>query len=667
MLSTLPVIQPQVVQRTPSIHKYRPEIDGLRTVAVFLVVIFHAWPKWLPSGFIGVDIFFVISGFLITSIIIDDLERGSFSIWTFYSRRARRIFPALLLVMSATLLAGWYVLMPGEFAQLGKHVASGTAFVSNFTSWQESGYFDSESATKPLLHLWSLGVEEQFYFAWPLMVWLGFRMRQYFLRAAVLVFVLSFGYCVYATFHSPTEAYFSPITRFWELMVGGVCAYLTQYHAQMTARWHGVMSLCGVALLTAGVLFMTEQTPFPGWWALAPVFGSAMLILSGPNAWVNRRLLSQPWVVALGQFSYPFYLWHWPLLSFAYILYGERPPPSMKVVLVVGALALAVLTYRLIELPVKQIVSRRKLITSVCLLMAIVGVVGLCAATGRLPQRMQNNGGARYLDALNDSHFPTDAMKSHRHGVATFQRIDGTGVGTTVFVGDSVVEQYGAYASNFLKLHPGSRRSVIFATQGGCPPIIRAVRLPRVKFFKCTATVEAAHALGLSEGIDTVVVGGAWYGYFNAVHTDIEMGGHTFPAQEAQSLAYESIKLSLQAFAKAGKRVFLILPPPAGDELDPRSMFEGSRFSEIRPKANPAQFDAQAFNQKHAVARARLLAMARAAGAIVIDPLDTLCPSGLCPVVDAAGEPIYTDTVHMRPGFSLKAAAYLAPTLLSNL
>jgi peptidoglycan/LPS O-acetylase OafA/YrhL len=645
-------------------HAYRPDIDGLRAVAVLMVVLFHAWPKWLPSGFIGVDIFFVISGFLITSIIIDDLERQRFSILHFYSRRVRRIFPALLLVMGATLLFGWAVLMRTEFEQLGKHIASGAGFVSNLTLWSEAGYFDADSHTKPLLHLWSLGVEEQFYIAWPLMMWLAYRSRARFLAGALVVFALSFSYCLYATFHSPTEGYFSPLTRFWELMAGGICAHLQRRHGARLAGVAPLLSPIGAVLLLVAAASITEQSPFPGWWALAPVLGTALLILAGAQGWLNRRVLSHRLAVGIGLVSYPFYLWHWPLLSFGYLVHGEKPPAALKAALVAAALVLAVLTYRLLELPGKRITRRRPLITALCVLMALLGVLGAAGLTGQLAPRLRDSGADRYLNALNDVAFPTPAMQPFAHAGARFQRIAGSGAGVTVFLGDSVMEQYGAYVSHALKARPDGRAAVVFATQGGCPPIKDAVRLPRLKFPSCARTVEAAHALARAPEVDTVVVGASWYGYFSAGYDGVEIGGRRFPALEAHELAYRSLAASLQGFADLGKRVFLVMPPPAGDAFDPRSMIEGSRFGQIRAKASLPPFDAAQYLERNAQARARLLAIARASGAVVIDPVTALCPDLRCPVVDADGEPVYTDTVHMRPGFSLRGAAYLAPTLL---
>jgi peptidoglycan/LPS O-acetylase OafA/YrhL len=209
--------------------KYRPDIDGLRAIAILSVVSFHAFPLLVNGGFIGVDIFFVISGFLISTIIIGSLEGGGFSFAEFYVRRINRIFPALILVMIACLLFGWFALVAAEYKQLGKQIAGGAGFVANFLFLNESGYFDGAADTKPLLHLWSLGVEEQFYILWPVLMWFAWKKRLDLLSIALVVGVISFALNVYVVRNDPSTAFYSPQTRFWELMAGSILAYVLEH------------------------------------------------------------------------------------------------------------------------------------------------------------------------------------------------------------------------------------------------------------------------------------------------------------------------------------------------------------------------------------------------------------------------------------------------------
>ena len=384
----------------PQLHPtYRSDIDGLRALAVLSVVFFHAFPEILPGGFTGVDVFFVISGFLISTILYSNLEAGRFSILDFYGRRIRRIFPALILVLASCYALGWFVLLPDEFAQLGKHMAGGAGFVQNFILWGESGYFDNSAETKPLLHLWSLGIEEQFYIVWPILLWLGYRLRLNLLSITVLIAIISFALNIRGinVTKDLTATFYSPQTRFWELLIGGTAAYLTLYPSikfkhrisrvlkSVHSAWIAIIwdsqkqiekqvlasaftateartkyfsganlcSIAGLLLLIAGMILINKHRAFPGWWALMPTIGAVLLIIAGPLAVINRTLLSNKLMVALGLISYPLYLWHWAILSFLRIMQGEVPLWWLRVLAVLLAVGLSILTYKFIEKPIR--------------------------------------------------------------------------------------------------------------------------------------------------------------------------------------------------------------------------------------------------------------------------------------------------------------------------
>lgn len=353
---------------------YRPDIDGLRAVAVLAVVVFHAFPGRLPGGFTGVDIFFVISGFLISGIITRELEKGTFSLLSFYRRRVRRIFPALLLVMMASLLWGWFYLLPDEYMQLGKHTAAAGVFGSNIVLWRESGYFDAAAETKPLLHLWSLAVEEQFYLVWPVLLVLAFRWNLNRLTLMVGVVLASLVLCVVRTPGHPTGSFYLPVTRFWEIGAGALlahvqtkglwqkmCAGLSRMiweelpsHARYRPWLEHTGAGAGLVLVGLGFVLLSRNQAFPGWRALVPVLGAVLVIGSGPGAWVNRVLLSNRWAVALGKISYPLYLWHWPLLVFAHLWSDEgRASRSERIAVVALSFVLAWLTTAFLEHPIR--------------------------------------------------------------------------------------------------------------------------------------------------------------------------------------------------------------------------------------------------------------------------------------------------------------------------
>jgi peptidoglycan/LPS O-acetylase OafA/YrhL len=365
---------------------YRPDIDGLRAIAVLLVVIHHAFPQSLPGGFIGVDLFFVISGFLISTIIFQNLEQGSFSFLDFYKRRVKRIFPALCLVLIASFVCGWFLLLPADYKQLGKHMAAGAAFVSNFAFWNESGYFESGSKLKPLLHLWSLGIEEQYYIFWPLMVWFLWKRNVNLLKICVVLFAISFAINIVTSKGNAVAAFYSPASRFWELLIGSVLAY-TSLHAPKTAtttlaaksdRFNHWTSWAGVLLLGIGVYFINPERRFPGFWALFPTVAAFLLIKSGPQAWFNQKILSNKLLVWVGLISFPLYLWHWPLLVFAEIHTGKLNTTA-KLGLIALSIALSWLTYRLVERPIRfgQFgKNRQKSSIVLCAILLIIAILG---------------------------------------------------------------------------------------------------------------------------------------------------------------------------------------------------------------------------------------------------------------------------------------------------
>ena len=204
--------------------KYRPDIDGLRALAIISVVLFHTFPSVIRGGFVGVDIFFVISGFLISTIIVENLGAGTFSFREFYIRRIRRIFPSLIIILITTYLIGWFFLLADEYKQLGKHIAGGATFVSNVVLWKNSGYFDSAAEMKPLLHLWSLAIEEQFYIIWPLLIWFSWKRNLNLLIVTVSLLAISFTLNLITIQHNAIIDFYAPHTRFWELLAGGVLA-----------------------------------------------------------------------------------------------------------------------------------------------------------------------------------------------------------------------------------------------------------------------------------------------------------------------------------------------------------------------------------------------------------------------------------------------------------
>jgi peptidoglycan/LPS O-acetylase OafA/YrhL len=363
---------------SPPSDRYRSDIDGLRAIAVMLVINFHAFPEAMPGGFIGVDIFFVISGFLITSIIARELARSRFSLVTFYNRRIRRIFPALIVVLGAVLVLGWLWLLPAPYAALSSDVAASAAFSANIALMFQSGYFDVEAAKKPLLHLWSLGIEEQFYLAWPLILMLAARLRLSLLWIAAAIGVASFAANVVLIGFDPIATFYLPFTRAWELSAGAVLA-LAWSRIDQSPRASNRRAVAGVALIAAALALLNVHRAFPGWWAVLPVVAGALL-LSAPMSWINRTWLSWQPMVWIGLISYPLYLWHWPLLvMFLTINFDPLTLIDRELILLSSAL-LAWGTYRFVERPFRfgrPIALKAATLAGAMVIVALAGVIVL--------------------------------------------------------------------------------------------------------------------------------------------------------------------------------------------------------------------------------------------------------------------------------------------------
>jgi peptidoglycan/LPS O-acetylase OafA/YrhL len=328
------------------------DIQGLRAFAVLAVVAYHAFPTVVRSGFIGVDVFFAISGYIITKVILESIANGSFTFGRYYASRTRRIVPPLLVTIVATIIAGYALLSSDELKELAKHGIAGASFLSNFLLWKEVNYFDASSEAKPFLHLWSLGVEWQFYLLWPLIVLALTRIR-YFWVVAVLLTIGSFCLCVTTSAMDHAAAFYSPISRFWEFSVSGLLAYWTARRADSTKRLPWQLpegaAVLGWSLLLCAVALIDRSMFYPGVWSLLPIFGTSLIIFAGQTSVVNRSLLNHPVIQWIGKISYTLYLTHWPILSFLYILQNGRPGIKARIIGVGAAFILAWLLHVRVE------------------------------------------------------------------------------------------------------------------------------------------------------------------------------------------------------------------------------------------------------------------------------------------------------------------------------
>ena len=332
--------------------KYRPEIDGLRAIAVLPVILFHAGIVGFSGGFVGVDIFFVISGYLITTILIDDFDKRRFSLITFYERRARRILPALFFVMIVCIPFAWYFMLPKQFEDFAQSIVAVVFFSSNMLFWQETGYFAASAELKPLLHTWSLAVEEQFYLVFPILLLALWRFgSKVTLIVIVIIAIFSLALSEWGWRNAPGANFYFAFSRAWELLAGSIAAFIVSKHG---VQKNSLISLAGLISILASITLYAEHTPFPSVYSLVPVMGVFLVIVFGGSGTLTARVLSLPIFVGIGLISYSAYLWHQPIFAFARLSQPEPPSIGIMLLLSAFAIALAIPTQRYIEAPFRK-------------------------------------------------------------------------------------------------------------------------------------------------------------------------------------------------------------------------------------------------------------------------------------------------------------------------
>ncbi len=647
---------------------YRPDIDGLRAVAVLAVVGFHAAPHYLPGGFVGVDVFFVISGFLITRLLLVEAERGTLTLAGFWSRRVRRIFPALFTVLAATLAAGWYLLLTNEFTSLSRHAVASAAFVQNVVLWRETGYFDTAAELKPLLHIWSLSVEEQFYLLWPLLCAWGYaRGRRVLLWLSLGLLLASFTVSVaQAAQLSPAGFYLLP-SRWWELMAGCLLAQRLQATAHAAAielpahlAWlRELAAAAGVTLIALSFLVIDRSHHFPGASALLPVAGTLVLIAVGPDTWIHRALLSRRTLVFVGLVSYPLYLWHWPMLAFLRIL-GGPPDPAQIAIAMAIAFVLAVATFLFVERPLRRS-RKRTTVGALLIAMVVAAIAGASGATGWFTSRLAGTPADRFDVAAHDWRFPGPGFRRTYtpEGLAVWRA--GEGPRTVLVYGDSNAQQYGPRVDALFEAQRLKGTEVVFATTGSCPP------LPGVKVASregCAAFGDKADVLARSPGVSTIIVTAQWVGYLGNPAFTLSRDGRDEvlrAGDPAVDAAIARLGERIRAWRAAGKEVYLVLNIPVSPDVDPRNLLQRSWRGDTTIRT--PSIDRAVWERGTGAYLGRIAEVARAAGATVIDPVHALCAPTSCPAVTGDGEPIYRDAAHLRASFVRGHVTYLDEAL----
>jgi peptidoglycan/LPS O-acetylase OafA/YrhL len=601
--------------------KYQPEVDGLRAIAVLPVVMFHAGVNGFGGGFVGVDVFFVISGYLITSIIVKDLAEDRFSLANFYERRIRRIIPALMLVVFAALVAGIVLFLPSQLRGLSLSALNTATFTSNIWFWYQTGYFTGSSPLEPLLHTWSLAVEEQFYVIFPLALWGMHRLRIALLPSVLLVLVCSLVGAAVLVFKVPSATFYLLPTRAWELMVGSAISLgaVPSLRARMGRE---ILAGLGLLLIIVPVLSYSDTTIFPGLSAVPPCLGAALIIVAGRQGggFITGIIGSRP-LRGVGLISYSLYLWHWPVLVFLrqFLLVRELPAGAILVAVALSFL-LAWATWRLVETPFRD---RRRVSGGAVFKVGFAITAGVsavaisAAASGGFPQRLD----ARTL-ALAAGQFDRPAtIRSCETDRPTKPCRIGMESRSPSFAiwGDSHAAALGE-AIGLVARSQGVAGS-LFAFNG-CPPAIGAPSpgLSRPDWARCRAWNERTRSAIIGDaGTDTVVLIGFWQFYL---------------ASDAEMLTAK-LGGTVRDLRRAGKRVIVIAGLPAPN-FDVPWMSATSSYYGRRAPENPSL---------PGVDR-RLARVIRESGATLVSLSPPLCPRTPCDV-ERGGKLLFFDSSHV--------------------
>ncbi len=635
---------------------YRADIDGLRAIAVGVVVLFHAQLGLFPGGFVGVDVFFVISGYLITSIIARELDTGTFSLLSFYERRIRRIFPALLLVIATCLVFGAWSLTPRHYDQLGESALGAIGFHSNFYFAGRAGYFMPSAETMPLLHTWSLGVEEQFYVVAPLLLMLAWRSKKWLVPGFLILFVAATAASFWGALSENERAFYLPHTRAMELMIGMALGLgLVPAVRSMIARQ--VLSAVGLAMIVAATVFYTPATPFPGPAALVPCIGSALIIhcaggsVGGRHgvSWVGALLSTAPFVW-LGKISYSLYLWHWPMFAFAAYEWGSDLGVPTALAIIAASVVLSALTYRWVEQPARTsrtiLTTQRVYAYGLGGAAVLAGCAGAVAGTHGLPMRLdpaiasiESQATARgRRSALCEAN-----MRGKQEGPCLIGRLDRP---PTVLVwGDS---HAWSLAPQFQDIGTELGIAIVMITRGGCPPLVDSGERRAFGRKACKKYPPQIEKLLAQGTIKHVVLTARWGGYTGRPTTESFDRTVGTPLTTQVSVADEeafktSFARTLERFHSAGIRVTLIGPVPELPVHLPTAMTKAL----MRNKELKIDYDFARFSTRHRMLMGLLSDTEKLQRVDVVYPDRFFCPAGKCKFV-SNGVPLYRDDDHLN-------------------
>lgn len=665
----------------PAGTAYRPDIDGLRTLAVVPVVLFHAGFSAFSGGFVGVDVFFVISGYLITGLLLKDAAEGRYSILGFYDRRIRRIFPALFTVIVATLAAGAIVMLPSELIALSRSALSAVAFYSNFYAWSETRYFGAQPFENPLLHTWSLAVEEQFYILWPLAIALlaRKRWRRFLLPVTLAATLASFVMAVLLVDFSQKTAFYMFPPRAWELFLGAILA-IDPNRLSLGRKLREAAAAIGAMLVLAPVFLYDDRTPFPGLSAVVPCLGTVLIIWSNRSrdTFIFRVLGSGPFV-AIGLISYSLYLWHWPIFALYRLHTGAAPSAAAATGLTALSVGLAWVSWRYVERPFRvkrhaisdTPADQRKVIFAGLGVMAATALAcGALIAFRGLPGRLP-------AAAVQADQRPNDLLR-HVVGCIAGGDTPMTSVerdcvasnplarqADTAIWGDSHAR---AFALGLQRRLGEEGRPLLVMVRTGCVPLpgAKPLFLSDRSSTNCkTFADQALHALASLPELRTVVLAARWEqlgGIGNngeAVPPDrwlIDAANSERSIANSNRVAKDSLIHTAAALQRAGKTLVIMLQaasfPEGPAKCVARSMWHG------RPTTQCEVTEASLRARRAPVLALMQEVAARYPNVVLVDPLPRLCPKGRC-IVTLHGASLYRDEHHLTAAGS----RYVSPII----
>jgi peptidoglycan/LPS O-acetylase OafA/YrhL len=629
--------------------KYRPEIDGLRAIAVLAVVLYHA-DLGVRGGYVGVDVFFVISGYLITSLIVRDLQLGTFSLVGFWERRVRRIMPAALTVILATLVAGWFLLLPSDYEDLGYSALSQLAFSANVYFWKTTNYFAGASEEKPLLHTWSLAVEEQFYLLLPFILLAAFKLPVARRKAALWVvlslgFLVSFSLSVWGQSRMPTATFYLLPGRAWELLLGSIVALLPRPSAgRLATITADALALLGLGMILVACFVFNAETPFPGAAALLPCVGASLFIFgtSDPSrrGYASRIMSTAP-IIFIGLISYSLYLWHWPLFAFtAYWSVGELALWTRLTLVLVSAL-LAYLSWRFVETPfrLRNCADRRVVLFSY----AGIGVVACAFAALLAVGNMQFSGrmsdALMTIDAAKVESLPrnrlaeeTDLSEAKNGQFPRFGAAEPAPVSLLVW-GDSLARTILPAAA---KWGARSGTGVLSVWHSGSPPVCNYIPPSPYSLSRdCPEFTASVIEWVKRSHIPKVLLVGWWSEYLRSADT-----------LDKQNAFLDSLRNTVLALRAAGAEVWIMQEFPRHDENPLKALRCLEMFG---PRSVPTHWQATAKSHDKACALLRSYSDSlTSAGARIIDPSTLLFDASTGKYqVEIDGIPLYYDEIHL--------------------